>query len=348
MKIVNLFDHVPNPNPIQKQDDTLYPESIYEDVLDYLNDLRESDCNKGTFGTLACICGSCGMAGAAMLCGSAAMTCGSGIVKMILPDSIYPIAASNLWESVFVPMPQSKDGTLRYSDFEKILTEAEKCTAVVIGCGLKVTNDTEKIVCELLTRCTKPIILDADGIPICVKQDRLGELLEKLDCEGGQTKPGLVITDSQVFGEVAKTVPADIPLTSFSILMARYKGFLDSALAGVREIDELKDGDVILISEGCTHHRQCGDIGTEKIPAWIRKKTGADIRFETSSGTGFPDDLTKYALIIHCGACMLNDREVRWRMKCAADQGIPFTNYGTAIAYMRGILDRSTEIVRNE
>ena len=208
-------------------------------------------------------------------------------------------------------------------------------------------------------------ILDADGIPICVKQDRLGELLEKLDCEGGQTKPGLVITDSQVFGEVAKTVPADIPLTSFSILMAktvpadipltsfsilmaRYKGFLDSALAGVRKIDELKDGDVILISEGCTHHRQCGDIGTEKIPAWIRKKTGADIRFETSSGTGFPDDLTKYALIIHCGACMLNDREVRWRMKCAADQGIPFTNYGTAIAYMRGILDRSTEIVRNE
>ena len=190
-------------------------------------------------------------------------------------------------------------------------------------------------------------ILDADGIPICVKQDRLGDLLEKLDCEGAQTKPGLVITDSQVFGEVAKTVPADIPLTSFSILMARYKGFLDSALAGVRKIDELKDGDVILISEGCTHHRQCGDIGTEKIPAWIRKKTGADIRFETSSGIGFPEDLSRYALILHCGACMLGDREVRWRMKCAADQGIPFTNYGTAIAYMKGILERSTEIVRN-
>lgn len=191
-------------------------------------------------------------------------------------------------------------------------------------------------------------ILDADGIPVCVKQDRLSELLNKLERGGAQTKPGLVITDSQVFGEVAKTVPADIPLTSFSILMARYKGFLDSALAGVRKIDDLRDGDVILISEGCTHHRQCGDIGTEKIPAWIRKKTGADIRFETSSGTGFPEDLSKYALIIHCGACMLNDREVRWRMKCAADQGIPFTNYGTAIAYMRGILDRSTEIVRDE
>ena len=191
-------------------------------------------------------------------------------------------------------------------------------------------------------------ILDADGIPICVKQDRLGELLGNLELGGAKTKPGLVITDSQVFGEVAQTVPADIPLTSFSILMARYKGFLDSALAGVKKIDELKDGDVVLISEGCTHHRQCGDIGTEKIPTWIRKKTGADIRFETSSGTGFPEDLSRYALIIHCGACMLNDREVRWRMKCAEDQGIPFTNYGTAIAYMRGILERSTEIVRNE
>lgn len=190
-------------------------------------------------------------------------------------------------------------------------------------------------------------ILDADGIPICVKQDRLGELLEKIGKGGTEARPGLVITDSQVFGEVARTVPADIPLTSFSILMARYKGFLESALAGVKKIDELKDGDVVLISEGCTHHRQCGDIGMEKIPAWIRKKTGADICFETSSGTGFPEDLSRYALIIHCGACMLNDREVRWRMKCAKDQGIPFTNYGTAIAYMRGILDRSTEIVCN-
>jgi hypothetical protein len=175
----------------------------------------------------------------------------------------------------------------------------------------------------------------------------LPELLEKLGKGGTEARPGLVITDSQVFGEVARTVPADIPLTSFSILMARYKGFLESALAGVKKIDELKDGDVVLISEGCTHHRQCGDIGTEKIPAWIRKKTGADICFETSSGTGFPEDLSRYALIIHCGACMLNDREVRWRMKCAKDQGIPFTNYGTAIAYMRGILDRSTEIVCN-
>ena len=188
-------------------------------------------------------------------------------------------------------------------------------------------------------------ILDADGIPVCVKQDRLPEVLEKL---GENAKPGLVITDSQVFSEVAKAVPEGIPLTSFSILMARYKGFLSCALEGVKKIDDLRDGDTVLISEGCTHHRQCGDIGTEKIPNWIRQKTGAEIRFETSSGTGFPEDLSGYALVIHCGACMLGDREVRYRMKCAQDQGIPFTNYGTAIAHMKGILERSTEIVRDE
>ena len=148
-------------------------------------------------------------------------------------------------------------------------------------------------------------ILDADGIPVCVKEDRLAETLRKLgacDEEGNNAKPGLVVTDSQVFGEIARIVPEDIPLTSFSILMARYKGFLDTALEGVKKIGQLKDGDVVLISEGCTHHRQCGDIGTQKIPAWIRKKTGADIRFETSSGTGFPEDLSRYALIIHGGA----------------------------------------------
>ena len=209
-------------------------------------------------------------------------------------------------------------------------------------------------------------ILDADGIPVCVKQDRLGELLDRLCggqetsgvvCRGGQetsgvvcqpgtgNEPGLIITDSQVFGEVAKIVPERIPLTSFSILMARYKGFLESAVRGVRKLDELKDGEVILISEGCTHHRQCGDIGTEELPAWIRKRTGKDLVFETSSGTGFPEDLMKYAMVIHCGGCMLNDREMRFRMKCAADQGIPFTNYGTAIAYMKGILDRSIQVV---
>lgn len=192
-------------------------------------------------------------------------------------------------------------------------------------------------------------ILDADGIPVCVKQDRLGETIERLSgCseDGKSSRPALVITDSQVFGEVAKIVPEEIPLTSFSILMARYKGFLDSAVAGAARIDSLEDNDLILISEGCTHHRQCGDIGTQKIPAWIRERTGKQIAFETSSGLGFPEDLSKYALIIHCGGCMLNDREMRFRMKCAADQGVPITNYGTAIAHMKGILGRSLHIVQ--
>ena len=190
-------------------------------------------------------------------------------------------------------------------------------------------------------------ILDADGIPVCVKQDRLKETLERLgtDPVTGRSPAELVITDSQVFEEVAQIVPRSIPLTSFSILMARYKGFLDAAVSGVKMIDRLKDGDRILISEGCTHHRQCGDIGTVKLPAWIRMRTGADITFETSSGGSFPEDLSRFAMVIHCGGCMLNEREMRFRMKCAADQGIPFTNYGTAIAYMKGILDRSTEIV---
>ena len=190
-------------------------------------------------------------------------------------------------------------------------------------------------------------ILDADGIPVCVKQDRLKETLERLgtDPVTGRSPAELVITDSQVFEEVAQIVPRSIPLTSFSILMARYKGFLDAAVSGVKMIDRLKDRDRILISEGCTHHRQCGDIGTVKLPAWIRKRTGADITFETSSGGSFPEDLSRFAMVIHCGGCMLNEREMRFRMKCAADQGIPFTNYGTAIAYMKGILDRSTEIV---
>ena len=190
-------------------------------------------------------------------------------------------------------------------------------------------------------------ILDADGIPVCVKQDRLKETLERLgtDPVTGRSPAELVITDSQVFEEVAQIVPRSIPLTSFSILMARYKGFLDAAVSGVKMIDRLKDGDRILISAGCTHHRQCGDIGTVTLPAWIRKRTGADITFETSSGGSFPEDLSRFAMVIHCGGCMLNEREMRFRMKCAADQGIPFTNYGTAIAYMKGILDRSTEIV---
>ena len=183
-------------------------------------------------------------------------------------------------------------------------------------------------------------LLEAGAASICVRETELEELLNKLS----PVKPDLVITDSQAFKEVSSIVPADILLSSFSILMARHKGFLDTAVKGVNAIDRLQDGDCVLISEGCTHHRQCNDIGTVKIPRWLYKYTGKQITIETSSGAGFPEDLSKYSLIIHCGGCMLNEREVRYRMKCAIDQGIPFTNYGITIAYMNGILKRSTEI----
>ena len=178
-------------------------------------------------------------------------------------------------------------------------------------------------------------VLDTGAYAVCTREDGLKALLE-----GGED-PDLIITDSQVFEQVACLVPEHIPMTSFSILMARYKGFLESAVEGCRAIDNLKDGSRILISEGCTHHRQCDDIGTVKIPAWIREYTGKEITFETSSGRSFPEDLSSYDLVIHCGGCMLNQRELRYRMKQAGDQNVPFTNYGTAIAMMKGILARS-------
>ena len=182
-------------------------------------------------------------------------------------------------------------------------------------------------------------ILDSHALAYIAQDTDLKELLDNL-----KTKPKLVVTDSQAFGKVSKTVPEDIMLTSFSILLARHKGFLESAVKGVKAIESLENGDTVLISEGCTHHRQCEDIGTFKIPKWLREYTGKDIKIETTSGLSFADDLTKYKMIIHCGACMLNDREMIYRTKCASDCGIPMTNYGTAIAYMHGILKRSLEV----
>lgn len=182
-------------------------------------------------------------------------------------------------------------------------------------------------------------ILDAGAVSIVVKDTELADTLAKL-----HTKPKMVITDSQAFGNVAKIVPRQIPLTSFSILMARYKGDLKTVVHGASALDNLQDGDTVLISEGCTHHRQCDDIGTVKIPRWVKEHTGKEIQFEYTSGTEFPADLSKYQLIIHCGGCMLNEREMKYRMKCAEDQGVPMTNYGTAIAHMKGILARSVEL----
>ncbi len=182
-------------------------------------------------------------------------------------------------------------------------------------------------------------ILDAGAAAVVVQDTELAETLDKLG-----TKPALVITDSQVFGKVDKILPPDIPLTSFSILMARYKGLLDDAVRGVAAINRLQDGDKVLIAEGCTHHRQCGDIGTVKIPKWLNEFTGKDLTFETASGTGYPDDLTPYALVVHCGGCMLNEREVKNRASRTTAQGVPITNYGTMIAYVHGILGRSLSI----
>lgn len=183
-------------------------------------------------------------------------------------------------------------------------------------------------------------ILDADACVVCVKENQLESFLNQ-----SSIRPSLVITDSQVFEQVSAVVPRDIPLTSFSILMARYKGFLETAVHGANAIANLKDGDRVLISEGCTHHRQCNDIGTVKMPGWLKEYTGAELIIETSSGQEFPEDLSDYALVVHCGGCMLTEREMRYRMKCAMDQKIPFTNYGTAIAFMKGILKRSLEII---
>ena len=182
-------------------------------------------------------------------------------------------------------------------------------------------------------------ILDADGIAVFTKEFQLEETLNKL-----ASPPKMVVTDSQAFGMVSRIVPEDVPLTSFSILMARYKGFLDAAVKGAAKIKELRDGDTVLISEGCTHHRQCGDIGSVKLPALLRKYTGKSLNIELSSGRDFPEDLSRFSLVIHCGGCMLNEREMLHRQNIAETEGVPFTNYGIAIACMNGILRRSLGI----
>lgn len=179
-------------------------------------------------------------------------------------------------------------------------------------------------------------ILDTGAVAVVTRDSELPETLKSLG-----RKPKMIVTDSQAFGRVAKDTPEDILLTSFSILFARYKGDLISAVKGAAALDRLKDGDKVLISEGCTHHRQCGDIGTVKLPALIRKHTGKNIEFEFTSGTQFPESVAEYALVIHCGGCMLNEREMKYRVKQTLDCGTPITNYGTAIAHMNGILKRS-------
>lgn len=182
-------------------------------------------------------------------------------------------------------------------------------------------------------------ILDKKAICMVTQTEQL-----KITINSLKATPKLVVTDSQVFGKVKEILPEDIPLTSFSILFARYKGLLKSAVNGVKALETLKDNDTVLICEGCTHHRQCEDIGTVKLPKWIEKHTGKSLNFEFTSGGEFPEILSKYSLIVHCGGCMLNEKEIRYRNKCAQDAGVPITNYGTLIAHINGILERSIEV----
>lgn len=181
-------------------------------------------------------------------------------------------------------------------------------------------------------------ILDVGAHAFVCRDSELEGVLSKLN-----EKPRMVITDSQVFGKVSKIVPRDIELTSFSILFARYKGNLRDAVRGAAMLDRLSDGDKILVSEGCSHHRQCGDIGTQKLPKWIREYTGKELSFEFTSGRDFPEDLSPYAMVIHCGGCMLTEREMQYRARSSADSGKPITNYGIIIAHTHGILRRSLE-----
>ena len=263
-------------------------------------------------------------------------------------DGAAPIAAPASADSILV---SSRTGANIHELKERIASLA-KNTAV-----------EQKIISDLLTRediviLVTPIdssapkgrmilpqvqtirdILDAHAAPLVTQTEELPAMLQAL-----AKKPFAVVTDSQAFGTVMKIVPDDIPLTSFSILMARRKGILETAARGAFDAEKLRDGDRVLISEGCTHHRQCEDIGTVKLPGWLRKFTGRELSFSFTSGTEFPDDLSEFALVVHCGGCMLNDREMRYRMKCAVDQGIPFTNYGTLIAHMNGILRRSLSL----
>lgn len=233
-----------------------------------------------------------------------------------------------------------------------------------IAKAVKVQNESKRVVGDLLVKgdvvvLVTPIdsaapkgrlilpqqmtirdILDSGAIPVVTRETELETTLNAL-----KEPPKMVITDSQAFGYVSKIV-GDIPLTSFSILMARYKGSLESAVKGAEKMKSLNDGDTILISEGCTHHRQCGDIGTQKLPKWLKEYSGKELNFKFTSGKDFPEDLTGIALVIHCGGCMLTEREIQYRRRFCEENNVPITNYGTAIAQINGILEKSLKPIK--
>ncbi len=268
-----------------------------------------------------------------------------------LPSSVHPSSGKQETDCAFVPSIWVS--TTDHTNIEKLkeliaaLAPAEDSERRIVGDLIRPSDLIVLVVpidkaapkgrLILPQQQTIRDILDAGAVSIVTRNTELKDTLATLG-----RKPALVITDSQAFEQVAGDVPEDIPLTSFSILFARYKGNLKHLVKGARVLEDLKDGDTLLICEGCTHHRQCGDIGTEKLPAWIFAHTGKKLNFEFTSGTEFPANLAPYRLIIHCGGCTLNEREMKYRLKCAEDACVPITNYGTVIAYMKGILERST------
>ena len=233
---------------------------------------------------------------------------------------------------------KEKIGTMKKAEVERDLVEGLVKAGDMVILVTPIDKAAPKGRLILPQQMTIRALLDHGCMTMVVRDTELADTLKKLG-----RKPDLVITDSQAFGKVSKIVPQEIPLTSFSILMARYKGDLEQVIEGVSMLDHIEDGDKILISEGCTHHRQCNDIGTVKLPGWIKDYTNKDIEFCFTSGTEFPEDLSPYKMIVHCGACMLNEREMKYRQAWAKDQKIAMTNYGILIAHVHGILKRSVD-----
>lgn len=289
-------------------------------------------------------------------CTSELHTAENELIKLF-EDKKIPYVIAHSKADLLDSVPPKKENSIYVSSEKSInINELKDMLASLT----KSSENNKKIVSDLLSEgdCVVLVVPIDESAPkgrlILPQQQTIRDILEAgaasfvcRDTELKHTlsmlseKPKLVITDSQAFGKVSKETPNDILLTSFSILFARYKGNLENAVRGAAQLDRLKDGDTVLISEGCTHHRQCNDIGTVKMPSWIRSYTGKELNFEFTSGTEFPEDVSKYALIVHCGGCMLNEREMQYRMRHSTDCSVPMTNYGTAIAQMHGILKRS-------
>ncbi|MDD2190772.1 MAG: [FeFe] hydrogenase H-cluster maturation GTPase HydF [Eubacteriales bacterium] len=244
--------------------------------------------------------------------------------------SISSVTGENIHELKELIAKQVPSGQSKYPIVSDLI---EPCDFVVLVVSIDSSAPKGRLI--LPQQQTIRDILEVSGTAIVIKETELKSTLESLG-----KAPSLIITDSQVFASAAADTPDDIPLTSFSILFARHKGDLALAVKGAAAVDILNDGDTVLISEGCTHHRQCDDIGTKKLPKWLNQYTGKELHFEFVSGTEYPEDLTPFRLIVHCGGCMLNEREMKYRLQCAEDQNIPITNYGILIAYMQGILKR--------